>query len=100
MTLLFQDGTGGLQVQYPDGNFYDVDPVPGAIVINCCKYLPLLTPGSEVYHLNTGDLLQIWTNDVLKSTHHRVRSPTKVPVTPDGKYAPRYSIAVSIPESR
>ncbi|KAH6663733.1 hypothetical protein B0J14DRAFT_661933 [Halenospora varia] len=75
VTLLFQDGTGGLQVQYPDGNFYDVDPVPGAIVINCC------------------DLLQIWTNDVLKSTHHRVRSPTKVPVTPDGKYAPRYSIA-------
>ncbi|KAF4637397.1 hypothetical protein G7Y89_g699 [Cudoniella acicularis] len=38
VTLLFQDGTGGLQVQYPNGNFYDVDPVPGAIAINCCKY--------------------------------------------------------------
>ncbi|CZR55573.1 uncharacterized protein PAC_05461 [Phialocephala subalpina] len=39
------------------------------------------------------DLLQISTNDVLESTHHRVRTPTKIPVTADGKYAARYSIA-------
>jgi hypothetical protein len=30
-----------------------------------------------------------------ESTHHRVRTPSKIPVTADRKYAARYSIAVS-----
>jgi isopenicillin N synthase-like dioxygenase len=34
VTLLFQDGSGGLQVQTPDGSYVDVPPVEDAIVIN------------------------------------------------------------------
>jgi hypothetical protein len=31
--------SGGLYIQYADGNFHNIDPVPGPIVINCCKFL-------------------------------------------------------------
>ncbi|KAJ9144723.1 Clavaminate synthase-like protein [Pleurostoma richardsiae] len=75
ITLLFTDDSGGLQIQYPDGEFYEIDPVPGAIVINA------------------GDILQIWSNDTIKSTHHRVMPPSKPKMTFDGKVKPRYSIA-------
>lgn len=54
ITLLFQDQAGGLQVQMPDGRFRDVRPVEGAIVVNA------------------GDLLSRWSNDMVKSTIHRV----------------------------
>jgi len=77
VTLLFQDGSGGLQAQTPNGAYVDVPPVKGAIVINA------------------GDLLQIWSNDVIKSTFHRVVSPPDGPTTDDGHFSARYSIAVS-----
>jgi hypothetical protein len=76
ITLLFQDGSGGLQARTPSGEYVDVPPIPGAIVINA------------------GDLLQIWSNDVIKSTFHRVVSPPDAPTTDDGKFSARYSIAV------
>lgn len=34
VTLLFQDNSGGLQVQTPDGAYMDVPPIEDAIVIN------------------------------------------------------------------
>jgi isopenicillin N synthase-like dioxygenase len=69
--------SGGLQIKYPDGEFRDVAPVPGAIVINAA------------------DLLQHWTNEVITSTHHRVVAPTNPSKSVDGKFGERYSIAVS-----
>ncbi|MFT6433058.1 MAG: isopenicillin N synthase-like dioxygenase [Candidatus Azotimanducaceae bacterium] len=54
ITLLFQNGVGGLQVQ-DEGEWVDVDPVDGAIVVN------------------TGDLMERWTNGRFKSTLHRVQ---------------------------
>ncbi|KAF0904810.1 hypothetical protein E2562_037325 [Oryza meyeriana var. granulata] len=58
LTVLAQDGIGGLQVKHTneDGESYWVDakPVPGALVIN------------------VGDLLQIMSNDKYKSVEHRV----------------------------
>ncbi|KAI1609771.1 2OG-Fe(II) oxygenase [Exophiala viscosa] len=75
VTLLFQDGSGGLQARTPSGEYVDVPPIPGAIVINA------------------GDLLQIWTNDVIKSTFHRVVSPPDAKTTEDGDFSARYSIA-------
>lgn len=39
-------------------------------------------------------MLQIWTNDTIKSTYHRVVSPPDAPTTDDGHYSARYSIAV------
>jgi isopenicillin N synthase-like dioxygenase len=77
VTLLFQDMSGGLQVRTPEGSWMDIEPVEGAIVINA------------------GDMLQIWTNEVIKSTHHRVVSPPNAVTQEDGNYSARYSIAVS-----
>jgi isopenicillin N synthase-like dioxygenase len=57
-TILVQDSApGGLQVLLPDGNWIDVPSVPGTLVIN------------------TGDLLQRWTNDRWLSNVHRVVNP-------------------------
>ncbi|KAK9105914.1 hypothetical protein Scep_022758 [Stephania cephalantha] len=53
LTVLLQDGVGGLQVKHGDG-WVDVVPVPGALVIN------------------VGDILQILSNDEYKSVEHRV----------------------------
>ncbi|PHH68204.1 hypothetical protein CDD80_177 [Ophiocordyceps camponoti-rufipedis] len=72
ITLLFQDGRGGLQVKSPTGNFVDATPIEGTIVVNA------------------GDLLARWSNDQIKSTLHRVVEP---PRNEGKKYPPRYSIA-------
>ena len=55
LTVLLQDDVGGLQV-YNDGLWYDVPPVEGALVIN------------------TGDMMQVWSNDRYRAAIHRVRA--------------------------
>lgn len=74
ITLLFQDGRGGLQVKSPSGTFVDATPIPDTIVVNA------------------GDLLARWSNDTIKSTVHRVVEP---PHDDDSVevYPARYSIA-------
>ena len=54
MTLLFQDGVGGLQVESRPGHWLDIDSAVDAVV------------------LNTGDLMARWSNDRFPSTRHRV----------------------------
>ena len=54
MTLLFQDGVDGLQVESKPGHWLDVDSAVDAVV------------------LNTGDLMAHWSNDRFPSTRHRV----------------------------
>jgi isopenicillin N synthase-like dioxygenase len=54
LTLLFQDNIGGLQV-FDDGKWVDADPIEDAIIVN------------------TGDLMEHWTNGRFKSTLHRVQ---------------------------
>ncbi|MEE1753170.1 isopenicillin N synthase family dioxygenase [Streptomyces sp. SP18CS02] len=56
LTLLLQDGVGGLQVRSGDA-FLDVPPMPGAFVVNL------------------GELLEIATRGYLTATDHRVVSP-------------------------
>jgi len=53
LTVLMQDEVGGLQV-YKDGFWHNIPPVPGAMVIN------------------TGDMMQVWSNDVYQAAIHRV----------------------------
>uniref|UniRef100_A0A803KSU4 Fe2OG dioxygenase domain-containing protein n=2 Tax=Chenopodium quinoa TaxID=63459 RepID=A0A803KSU4_CHEQI len=60
LTILIQDQVGGLQVWHQD-QLVDVPHVPGALVIN------------------TGDLLQLITNDKIKSVYHRVKAKTVGP---------------------
>ena len=54
LTLLYQDETGGLQVQGSDGTWLMAHPIPGTFVVN------------------VGDLLARWSNDRFRSTPHRV----------------------------
>ncbi|KAL8105822.1 hypothetical protein AgCh_029571 [Apium graveolens] len=54
VTLLVQNEVGGLQVKNGEDDWIDVEPVPGAFVINI------------------GDILQIMSNDEYKSVQHRV----------------------------
>jgi isopenicillin N synthase-like dioxygenase len=67
ITLLFQHRVAGLQVLGMDGSWQDAPPVEGAVVVN------------------TGDLMERWTNGRYRSTLHRV-----VPIAGN---ADRYSIA-------
>jgi isopenicillin N synthase-like dioxygenase len=57
LTLLRQDGAGGLQVRGPDDGWHDVPYLDGAYVVN------------------VGDALERWTNDAWRSTLHRVVVP-------------------------
>ena len=53
LTVLIQDEVSGLQV-HREGYWYDIPPVAGAIVVN------------------TGDMMQVWSNDVYHAPVHRV----------------------------
>lgn len=57
LTLLLQDDVGGLQVEHA-GRWIDVEPVPGALVVN------------------TGDMMQVWSNDRYQAALHRVAPRT------------------------
>jgi isopenicillin N synthase-like dioxygenase len=57
ITLLFQDEIGGLEVQTASGEWIAAPSIPGTVVVN------------------TGDLMQRWTNHVFCSTKHRVMIP-------------------------
>ena len=67
VTILAQDGHGGLEVQMPDGAWVAATPIPGTFVVNL------------------GDMIPRWTNGLYHSNPHRVRN------TYSGG-APRYSI--------
>lgn len=58
LTILYQDGTGGLEVlDRRTGGWVDVPVLEGTFVVNI------------------GDLMATWTNDRWRSTKHRVRVP-------------------------
>lgn len=69
ITLLLGAEEAGLQVQDRDGQWLDINPPAGALVVNI------------------GDMLQRLTNNVLPSTTHRVINPK-----PERAHLPRYSI--------
>jgi isopenicillin N synthase-like dioxygenase len=64
ITLLLQDATGGLQTLTRDGEWIDVPPRPGTIVVNLA------------------DCVQVWTNDRYRAAVHRV-----VPMTDRDRYS-------------
>ncbi len=70
ITLLFQEDVAGLEVCGVDGNWRRAPLVPGCALVN------------------TGDLMQRWTNDRFRSTLHRVL-PIEGP-------RDRYSIALFV----
>ncbi|RCJ33923.1 2OG-Fe(II) oxygenase, partial [Nostoc sp. ATCC 53789] len=70
ITLLFQDEVSGLEVRTTDGEWIEAAAIPDTVIVN------------------TGDLMQRWTNHVFCSTHHRVMIPND-----DRVNQSRYSIA-------
>lgn len=60
ITVLLQDGVGGLEVRRKDGNWLRATPVPGTFVVN------------------VGDMLSRWTNGRWQSTPHRVKNVSSV----------------------
>ena len=70
VTLLFQDNVGGLEVKNAAGKWIKAPRLGDTILVN------------------TGDLMQRWTNDIFRSTKHRVVIPNE----DNAKYS-RYSVA-------
>jgi len=70
ITLLFQDDVGGLEVQTTAGEWIGAAAIADTVIVN------------------TGDLMQRWTNNVFCSTKHRVMIPND-----DRANQSRYSIA-------
>ncbi len=70
LTLLFQDAVGGLEVRNAHGEWIEAPFIPETVLVN------------------TGDLMQRWTNHVFCSTKHRVRVPQEQKARQS-----RYSIA-------
>lgn len=68
ITLLLGAEEAGLQAKHRSGKWLDINPEPGAIVVNC------------------GDMLQRLTGGILPSTTHRVLNPS-----PERAKFPRYS---------
>ena len=56
LTLLAQDGLGGLEVQMPRGEWIEAAPLAGTFVVNL------------------GDMIPRWTNGLYHSNPHRVRN--------------------------
>ena len=54
ITMLLQDDCGGLEIQHASGEWIRATPIQGALVVNL------------------GDMMRRWTNDIYKSTLHRV----------------------------
>ena len=57
ISFIFQDNVGGLEVLNPQGEFVQVEPIPGTVVVL------------------VGSLLQRWTSDYLTGTKHRILIP-------------------------
>ncbi|MEA5536931.1 isopenicillin N synthase family dioxygenase [Crocosphaera sp. XPORK-15E] len=72
--LIFQDDGKGLKICPHEGEWIDVDPIPGTVVIIM------------------EDLIQRWTNDKLYSTFHQV----SIPEEDFYKARSRYSIAFKV----
>jgi isopenicillin N synthase-like dioxygenase len=58
LTILVQDGVGGLEIKRKDGSWMPAPSIPGTFIVNI------------------GDILARWTNDLFISTPHRVVSPS------------------------
>ena len=59
LVFVLQDDVGGLQIQTKEGDWIDVSPVPGALVVN------------------VGDMLEGWTSGAYTATPHRVKTSSR-----------------------
>jgi isopenicillin N synthase-like dioxygenase len=72
ITLVAQNGVGGLVAQQLNGNWVSVPPIPGGIAVN------------------VGEMLQRWSNDILRATPHQVLD--------EDPFNPEASLSETVPE--
>ncbi len=77
MTLLAQDGVGGLQARHRDGSWVDVPPDEGCLAVNF------------------GQVLERWTGGRIRATEHRVVSPGGERFSIPFFYEPRVDAIIS-----
>ena len=79
ITLVAQNGVGGLVAQKINGDWVNVPPIPGGIAVN------------------VGEMLQRWSNDILRATPHQILDEDPLhkerATTQSDRVPERYSIA-------
>jgi len=78
ITLLFQDGVGGLEIEDPD---------------NLGHFEPVVRQGPTEMVVNISATLQRWSNDTLHAGVHQVTIPQGWKGKSEGVVAERYSVA-------
>lgn len=74
LTLLFSQNVSGLQIKTPAGEYKDIKPLDGSIVVNIADTLSFMTKG-RISLPRLFYLLTCGTPGYLKSTIHRVHRP-------------------------
>lgn len=76
-TLVAQNGVGGLVAQKLNGDWVNVPPISGGIAVN------------------VGEMLQRWSNDILRATPHQIldEDPLNKDAQKSDRVPERYSIA-------
>ncbi len=77
LTLLATDGTPGLEVRMPDGDWQAVNATPGQFIINF------------------GEMLEFWTAGEVKATEHRVKGSVNERISVPLFFNPSYDTNVA-----
>lgn len=80
----------------PTGEWVPVTPRQGTLLVNgpsVSLFLFTQQPYSLVFHVTVGDMLERWSNDVLKSTRHRAVLPSSITDNPTEAAKTRRSVA-------
>jgi isopenicillin N synthase-like dioxygenase len=78
--LLAEPGSSGLEVRDPAGEWIDVDPVPGAFIVNI------------------GEMLEVASGGYLRATEHRVRLSSRERISVPYFFNPRLDAAMPVLE--
>jgi isopenicillin N synthase-like dioxygenase len=78
--LLAEPGSQGLDVRGPDGEWIEVDPVPGAFIVNI------------------GEMLEVASGGYLRATEHRVRLSSRERISVPYFFNPRLDAAMPVLE--
>ncbi|WP_299663541.1 2-oxoglutarate and iron-dependent oxygenase domain-containing protein [uncultured Ruegeria sp.] len=81
LTLLATDGTPGLEVRMPSGDWQAVNAAPGQFIINF------------------GEMLEIWTEGEVKATEHRVKGSSDERISVPLFFNPSFDTNVAPPAS-
>ena len=76
--LLAEPGSRGLEVRGPDGEWIDVDPVPGAFIVNI------------------GEMLEVASGGYLRATEHRVRLSSRERISVPYFFNPRLDAQIPV----